>query len=481
MIEVRIRAILGVLIFVLSCVPWSLSQKAACAAQKKRTALSDDLRTEVRVLREEVRQLRNELRDLKQLVRKEGAGERPVGQAGQPLKQTEQAVGQGESAHLSQQTSPAGQPVLQGQPPQPSLRPETSLTQEPVVQEPALKEEPTPVSPPPVTPSTQALSLNPNISVIGDFLWRTSFDQQMSPGRRIELREVELGLQSVVDPFGRADAFLSFSPEGAEVEEGYLTIFHLPWQFQGRVGKFRGNFGKINRVHPPERPFVDTPLVLKEFFGEEGLVDSGVSLSTLIPNPWDQYLEIFLEAYSGRNDRAFHPGSGKPFYVSHLKHFVDLSEASTLETGLSWAQGPNDPDGSLKSTLTGLDLTYRWKPLAAALYHSLIFQNEFLWSRRESNPLGLTAAPLHSSGYYSFLQYQLARGLFAGLRYDSTQTLLDPSLRTSGLSAVLSWFPSEFTRYQLQFGTTRHPSGQTTSDIFFHVNYTLGPHRPEPY
>ncbi|HYQ81503.1 MAG TPA: hypothetical protein VEP68_08380, partial [Anaeromyxobacteraceae bacterium] len=37
------------------------------------------------------------------------------------------------------------------------------------------------------------------------------------------LQEVELSLQAVVDPYARADIFLSFAPGSVDVEEAYLT------------------------------------------------------------------------------------------------------------------------------------------------------------------------------------------------------------------------------------------------------------------
>src|SRR5574342_333230 len=42
------------------------------------------------------------------------------------------------------------------------------------------------------------------------------------------LQEVELSLQAVVDPYARADIFLSFAPGSVDVEEAYLTTLSLP-------------------------------------------------------------------------------------------------------------------------------------------------------------------------------------------------------------------------------------------------------------
>src|SRR5687768_18298299 len=68
-------------------------------------------------------------------------------------------------------------------------------------------------------------SLNPDISAIGELLIDLSAKRPMttSSGQRFEVREVELGIQAVVDPFFRADFFIGLHPEEVEIEEAYLT------------------------------------------------------------------------------------------------------------------------------------------------------------------------------------------------------------------------------------------------------------------
>ena len=70
------------------------------------------------------------------------------------------------------------------------------------------------------------------------------------------LNETEVSLQAVVDPYIRADFFLTFGRDpvtgkyGAAVEEGYLTTLSLPAKLQLKVGKFREAVGRINPTHP---------------------------------------------------------------------------------------------------------------------------------------------------------------------------------------------------------------------------------------
>src|SRR5216110_3198014 len=128
-----------------------------------------------------------------------------------------------------------------------------------------------------------SLSFNPDIGVIGDF--RGSY---ISKGKRnfdAYLNETEISLQAAVDPYLRADFFLSFGRDpdtrkyGVDVEEGYLTTLSLPAQLQLKLGKFKEAIGRINPVHGHALPFIDMPNAFVNYFGEEGLNDEGLSLS----------------------------------------------------------------------------------------------------------------------------------------------------------------------------------------------------------
>ena len=98
------------------------------------------------------------------------------------------------------------------------------------------------------------LSFNPDIGVIGDF--QGSYISKGNKNFNAYLNETELSLQATVDPYARADFFLSFARDpvtgkyGVEVEEGYLTTLSLPAQLQLKVGKFREAVGRINPTHP---------------------------------------------------------------------------------------------------------------------------------------------------------------------------------------------------------------------------------------
>src|SRR5689334_15551164 len=82
----------------------------------------------------------------------------------------------------------------------------------------------------PVYSSTSAASkvFNPDMAVIGNFLGATGHNE-VAPLPALQLSESEVSLQAVVDPYARADFFLSFGETGVEVEEGFVTFNTLPF------------------------------------------------------------------------------------------------------------------------------------------------------------------------------------------------------------------------------------------------------------
>ncbi len=139
--------------------------------------------------------------------------------------------------------------------------------------------------------TSNAKLLNPDISLIGDFIG-TAGRNTISPSRSLELHESEVGLQAIIDPYARADAFISFGETGVNVEEGYVTFTSLPAGLLLKVGKMRAEFGKVNTIHNHALPFIDRPLVTNNLVGgEDGIDDAGISLSRFLPAPKNSFRE----------------------------------------------------------------------------------------------------------------------------------------------------------------------------------------------
>ena len=144
-----------------------------------------------------------------------------------------------------------------------------------------------PQGPLPVYGNVSALSkvFNPDMAVIGNFIGAAGRNT-VAPIPALRLNEAEMSFQAIVDPYARADFFLSASPDGLEIEEGFLTFPTLPGGVLMKVGKMKEQFGKVNTMHSHVLPWVDVPLAMTNLLGgDDGLNDSGISASKLIMNP----------------------------------------------------------------------------------------------------------------------------------------------------------------------------------------------------
>jgi hypothetical protein len=293
------------------------------------------------------------------------------------------------------------------------------------------------------------ITANPDLGVVADF--RTSY---LSSGKKnvdAYLDETELSLQSVVDPYIRADFFLSLSRDpvthkyGMEVEEGYLTTLTLPAKLQLKVGKFREAVGKINPVHPHALPFIDLPAAYVNYFGEEGLNDEGASLSWLAPTK-SFYQELVFQATSGASESpSFNRGDNNRFiYLGHLKNFFTLSDNATLELGLTAITGPND--SSKNTNIAAVDLTYKWKPVQMNTYKSVAWQSEFFYGNAKYTP----AKANNSFGLYSFIEDQVSKRWFLTARYDYAQRPYDKHILEQAYSLTAGWYATEFQKIEIE-------------------------------
>jgi hypothetical protein len=306
---------------------------------------------------------------------------------------------------------------------------------------------------------------NPDIALIGDFLGAAG-SNKIAPEPSLQMHESEASFQAVVDPYARADFFISFGEEGVELEEGFATFTSLPGGLLTKVGKMRAAFGKVNGLHNHVLPWTDRPLVIRNLVGgEDGIADAGISVARLVPNPW-----LFLEATgqvfrgdSGSDESPlFHASKrGDLSYVGHLRAYRDITEDSNLDFGVSFSRGHNGvpvggvSDDTRVTTLYGIDATFRWRPLQRSIYHSFIGRSEIVWSRRDQLDALQTASGAYVSG-----DYQLARRWFAGVRYDRSGRATDAASTDSGGSFTISYWPSEFS---CGAPTTRRASPRTSS------------------
>jgi len=251
-------------------------------------------------------------------------------------------------------------------------------------------------------------------------------------------------------------------------------------------------------------PWVDRPLVNVSLLGgEDGIRDTGFSISHLLPSIGGLYLDATGELYRGNSSVIFQQKSRNDLTsVGHLRAYRDLSESTNLDLGVSFSRGHHAPaevtgpyliadpgeaapanvtllsgaGNFLVSRIYGADAALRWKPLRRSIYHSFVGRTELVWHHREE-PEGLRTA----FGYYASAEYQLARRWFAGFRIDQSQRLFGPSATDRQQSALVTYWPSEFSQIRIQYRHGDYKDIGVSNELLFQLQFSIGSHGAHPF
>ncbi|HWE43026.1 MAG TPA: hypothetical protein VG432_10995 [Gemmatimonadaceae bacterium] len=360
--------------------------------------------------------------------------------------------------------------------------------------------------------------LLPDFSAVGDFVGDLSpRGTTQADSTRFSVREVELAVQAVVDPYFRGDVFLGLSDlEGLSIEQAFLTTTSIP-DLEIKVGRYLMPFGKQNTTHRHDLHTTEYPYVLQRFLSDDGLKGTGIWVSKVFA-PFGFYQELQATVVDRLGSRteglstvdAPNKSLGGLGYSARLRNYVDVSEAANLELSFSAITGKREQalndsyvagvllpknivaNAALaRQTVLGSDLTYRWRPLQQGLYKSFILQGEYmrqLNSRSPEIPGGGAVAAAYAGpmrnfdGAYAFARWQLTARGFVGARYDWVQ---DPDAGgrtfTAG-SGYLEWFPSEFSKLSAAYEHRTAAGLSAGRDrILLQATFSLGPHKPHPF
>ena len=339
--------------------------------------------------------------------------------------------------------------------------------------------------------TSNAKLLNPDISLIGDFIG-TAGHNTISPSRSLELHESEVGMQAIIDPYARADAFISFGETGVNVEEAYVTFTSLPAGLLMKVGKMRADFGKVNTIHNHALPYIDRPLATNNLVGgEDGIDDAGISITRFLPAPKSWFAEGTAQVFRGDSSTVYAANRRQDLsVVGHLRGYRDLSESTNLDLGISYSRGHSnlgfDFGPNFLTNLYGADATLRWKPLRRAIYKNFLFRTELFWSARDQlSPLSAFETQ-HAFGMYSSAEYRVNRRWTVGGRFDRSGRATNANLTDTGFSGILTYWPSEFSqiRGQYRFGhlALANPGDFSLANEFlFQFLFVMGAHGAHPF
>lgn len=334
---------------------------------------------------------------------------------------------------------------------------------------------------------------NPGITVFGNILARVDdqpvfLDDDPTQPRiddRTHLREVELDFRAAIDPWADGVVIATFDSDvpgefSAGIEEGYVVLKKLPLLdaapggLKLKIGRFRPEFGRFNYIHQHDLPQPTYPRALSTFLGSEGFVQDGVSGQFFLPSGSENStLEATVQMLDGGGLplAATVPGS-QVATLGHLKWFRDLTDSTNMELGVSGYESDSDHQ------LLGLDGSWKWKPLAGGEWGSLLIGGELFASRLDDPALGNDP-----TGHYLWSQYQVAKNLYLGLRYDHAEVLTDASQATDTTGAYLTAYTTEFLRFRigLEHSSSDVPELDGLNTAELELNFVYGSHPVEPY
>src|SRR5713101_2702871 len=254
--------------------------------------------------------------------------------------------------------------------------------------------------------------LNPEIGVTGDV--RGYATARGIERENFDAREFEIGFQSALDPYSHTKIFISLEGGHVSVEEGYAYWTGLPGHVRLDLGKFRQQFGELNRWHLHAVPETEYPLALRQYLGADGLAGTGISLYHAFGGFGTH--ELTAQVTRSASDSELFGNSGRPTYLLHLLNFWQLNHSTYMQIGGTALYG-TDPDSSLRTKVGGVELRLTWRPPLRAMYHEWTLRGELLALQKQVAGTG----PTRLGGFISST-YKLNQRFILGARYDYVES-----------------------------------------------------------
>lgn len=316
-------------------------------------------------------------------------------------------------------------------------------------------------------------SFAPEISLITDF--RAVLGGNVPEDEKTaDLKEAELGIAADVDPYLRAEAYIAFAKEDGEsvveIEEAFGRYSNLGRGVSAKFGKIAAAIGRVQRNHADQQSWLDYPLVIQDFMGEEGFRAGGASLSYLLPG--DAFHEFTLEALDGRDTPLFAGSkSTTPTWVGRYRTFFDFGESSSMLVGASFANGPSG-DSNRRATIYGADLTYKWQPGTKG--KSAQFEAEAYWA--DPGVPGTDTA----FGAFAALTYEVRPKLHLTAKYDYSEIPGTSDIR-NGLSFGATLKVTEFHHWRAEWKTIGSNFDKARNVFTLQFQWAIGAHPAHKY
>jgi hypothetical protein len=362
-------------------------------------------------------------------------------------------------------------------------------------------------------------ALNPEISVTGDMLGAYQSGNDEAAVWDSAFRNLGLHVESYLDPYSRFKAAVPVSTEGVELGEAYFTRYGLPGNTNITLGKFRQQFGVVNRWHKHALDWFDFPLPLRAVFGPGGLNQVGLSLEwSGASGPLNH--SVWFEVTDADNPLMFdYNARNRPSFLARYGVYQDLSPSTYLEIGATGLAGWNeDWHGEVDTSFTaaqaaayaksdprvtavyGADLTLVWEPTGRMRYRNVQVRSEAYFVDKDLYaPDGSGVDRLTPWGFYSLVYAKVSRTVEVGARYDYFEpntrdyvyggapapvplavTTDDAYRQLAG--AWVTWWQSPFVKFRGGYSIeTGRGTGSDEQFVTLQMVFAAGPHKHERY
>jgi hypothetical protein len=346
---------------------------------------------------------------------------------------------------------------------------------------------------------------NPAFSFVVDFLADYENPSGASDdGVELDMRALELGAQSWVDPDAWAYFVAATDGESLNVEEAAVHYVGLGGHDTIRAGRFFVDFGKQMQTHVHELRTVDRPLVLRTFLGDEVKGDGvqwdswttagdnaavrwsiGV-FGNLLPEESDDF-DSAAQAEASIADRKDPEDLN---FTARLTGFTDVGQNGVLQLGASARALPSyaftfEPSGSvaddLSNTVFGVDATYGWTSDSGLSGWTV--GGEYLFDTGDTfasiddsgtpadptdDVVGASSDDLH--GFYLFVDWAWDKSHSVGVQYSQVEL---PETDTPDASEITAYYTRMFSEYhRLRFAATGFDRDDGEDAVGFAVQYT---------
>ena len=205
--------------------------------------------------------------------------------------------------------------------------------------------------------------------------------------------------------------------------------------------------------------------------------------------------QVTLGVLEGGNDEEgtlFGESRRRPTIYSHLKNYVDVTDVTGLELGLSHLLGSRDEDSNFEVNVVGIDTTLihrygdrRHVKLQAESFY--VSRQESAYDREDEDTGEVFFEDLDDAGSlwggYFLADWRFHPQWATGFRFDDVQLieteedLARPDANQKGYTGYLTFYQSEFARWRVQYSHIDTTDRIDDNRIYLQGTFAIGEHK----